>query len=98
MLRKDDTLVVTRLDRIGRSLINLVDVISLLRERGVQLGVLDGDIDTTTPTGKFFFHINAAMARVGGGDDPRAQRGPLVTNGGRRPRRLLTNAPKRAER
>jgi DNA invertase Pin-like site-specific DNA recombinase len=61
-LRKDDVLVVTKLDRIGRSLINLVDVITVLRERGVQLKVLDGDIDATMATGKFFSHIVAAMA------------------------------------
>lgn len=61
-LRADDVLVVTKMDRIGRSLVNLIDVINLLRDHGVQLRVLDGDIDTTTPTGKLFFHIIGAMA------------------------------------
>ncbi len=62
VLRDGDVLVVTKLDRLGRSLVNLVDIINLLGERGVQLQALDGSVDTTTPTGKFFFHIASAMA------------------------------------
>ena len=62
VLREGDVLVVTKLDRIGRSLVNLVDIMRLLGDRGVQLRVLDGSVDTTTPSGKFFFHIVAAMA------------------------------------
>ena len=61
-LRKGDTLVVTKLDRIGRSLVNLVDVVRLLGERGVELKVLDQDIDTSTANGKLIFHIMAALA------------------------------------
>jgi len=97
MLREDDILVVTKLDRIGRSLINLVDVISLLRERGVQLGVLDGDIDTTTPTGKFFFHVNAAMAEWVAAMT-REHSGPVSNEWRQKAPALLTNAPKRAGR
>ena len=61
-LRKGDTLVVTKLDRVGRSLINLIDVVKLLGDRGVDLKVLDQDIDTSTPNGKLIFHIMAALA------------------------------------
>jgi DNA invertase Pin-like site-specific DNA recombinase len=61
-LRKGDVLVVTKLDRIGRSLVNLVDVVRLLGERGVGLKVLDQDIDTSTPGGKLPFHIMSALA------------------------------------
>ena len=61
-LREGDTLVVTKLDRVGRSLVNLVDVVRLLGERGVELKVLDQDIDTSTPNGKLIFHIMAALA------------------------------------
>jgi len=61
-LRKGDTLVVTKLDRIGRSLVNLVDVVRLLGDRGVELEVLDQGIDTSTPNGKLIFHIMAALA------------------------------------
>jgi DNA invertase Pin-like site-specific DNA recombinase len=93
MLRKDDALVVTKLDRIGRSLINLVDVMSLLRERGV----LDGDIDTTTPTGKFFFHVNAAMAEWVAAMT-REHSGPVSNEWRQKAPALLTNAPKGAGR
>ncbi len=62
-LRPGDTLVVTKLDRIGRSLINLVDVVALLHARVVNIRSLDqGDIDTTTPHGKLLFAIMAALA------------------------------------
>ncbi len=62
-LQPGDTLIVTKLDRIGRSLINLVDVVTTLAVRGVGIRSLDqGDIDTTTPHGKLLFQIMAALA------------------------------------
>lgn len=62
-LRPGDTLYVTKLDRIGRSLVNLVDVVTTLAARGVGIRSLDqGDIDTTTPHGKLLFQIMAALA------------------------------------
>ncbi len=62
-LRPGDTLLVTKLDRIGRSLTNLVDVVTTLAARGVGIRSLDqGDIDTTTPHGKLIFQIMAALA------------------------------------
>lgn len=61
-LRKGDVLVVTKLDRIGRSLINLCDVVGILGERGIELKVLDQDLDTSTPSGKLIFHVLAALA------------------------------------
>lgn len=64
VLRKDDVLMTTKLDRIGRSLINVVDVVNLLAERGVQLIVLDQGIDTTTAAGRFVFHVFAALAEL----------------------------------
>jgi DNA invertase Pin-like site-specific DNA recombinase len=64
VLRKDDVLVATKLDRIGRSLVNLIDVVSLLGERGVQLRMLDQPIDTSTAMGKFFFQVMAALAEL----------------------------------
>ena len=60
--RRGDQLVVTKLDRIGRSVRNLLDVSSLLQERGVDLVCLDQPIDTTSPQGKLFFTILAAFA------------------------------------
>jgi DNA invertase Pin-like site-specific DNA recombinase len=61
-LEPGDALVSVRLDRIGRSVQNLIDVANLLRDRGVDLVCLDQPIDTTTPLGKMFFTILAAFA------------------------------------
>jgi DNA invertase Pin-like site-specific DNA recombinase len=61
-LRAGDVLVILRFDRIGRSLKHLIDVVNDLHEREVGLLVLDQDINTTTPAGKFMFHIFGAVA------------------------------------
>lgn len=61
-LEKGDVLVVVKLDRMGRSVRNLIDVVSLLNDRGVDIHVLDQGIDTTTPAGKFMFHVLASVA------------------------------------
>lgn len=61
-LREGDVLVTTKLDRIGRSVSNLVAVAGHLREAGVDLVVLDQQIDTTTPSGKLIFHVLSAIA------------------------------------
>ena len=64
-LRKGDTLVVWKLDRLGRNLHHLVNVVHDLETRGVALRVLTGHgaaIDTTTPAGKLVFGIFAALA------------------------------------
>jgi DNA invertase Pin-like site-specific DNA recombinase len=61
-LRPGDTLVVWKLDRLGRSLRHLVDTITGLAERGVGFRSLQEAIDTTTPGGKLVFHVFAALA------------------------------------
>ena len=61
-LREGDVLVIVRLDRIGRSVKNLIEVVSSLGAKGIDLLVLDQAIDTTTPVGKFMFHVLAAIA------------------------------------
>lgn len=59
-----DLLIVWRLDRLGRSLLHLVEIISQLRARGVNFRSLsDGVIDTTSATGELVFHIMAAIAQ-----------------------------------
>ena len=64
-LRSGDTLIVWKLDRLGRDLRHLVNVVHDLTERGVGLKVLTGQgaaIDTTTASGKLVFGIFAALA------------------------------------
>ena len=61
-LRSGDTLVVTKLDRIGRSVGNLIEVVGDLAGRRVDLVVLDQGVDTTTPAGRMLFHVLAAIA------------------------------------
>src|SRR5580765_3704636 len=61
-LRAGDTLVVWRLDRLGRSLQHLIEVVALLAERGIGFKSLTEQIDTTTPGGKLIFHVFGALA------------------------------------
>jgi DNA invertase Pin-like site-specific DNA recombinase len=61
-LREGDTLVVWRLDRLGRSLRHLIDTITKLADRGVGFKSLTENIDTTTSGGKLVFHIFGALA------------------------------------
>lgn len=61
-LRKGDVLVIWRLDRLARSLKDLIRISEELEERGVGLRSLQENIDTTTATGKLFFHLMGALA------------------------------------
>jgi DNA invertase Pin-like site-specific DNA recombinase len=61
-LRSGDVVVVWRLDRLGRSLKNLIALVEDLAERGVGFRSLTENIDTTTTGGKLIFHIFAALA------------------------------------
>jgi DNA invertase Pin-like site-specific DNA recombinase len=63
-LRDDDTLVVWKLDRLGRSVKHLVDLVGELREQGIQFRSLTDLIDTATPSGRFFFHVMASLAEM----------------------------------
>ena len=61
-LRSGDTLVVWRLDRLGRSLKHLIETIETLEAQGVGFQSVTESIDTTTSGGKLVFHIFAALA------------------------------------
>lgn len=63
-VHEGDTLVVWRLDRLGRSTKQLIEYVDGLRERGVEFVSLQDSIDTTTSTGKFFFTVMAAFAQL----------------------------------
>ncbi|WP_367143626.1 recombinase family protein [Pantoea stewartii] len=63
-LKAGDTLVVWKLDRLGRSMRHLVMLTEELRERGVNFRSLTDSIDTSTPMGRFFFHVMGALAEM----------------------------------
>ena len=61
-LRPGDTLVVWKLDRLGRSLRHLIDTVGELERRGVGFKSLRESVDTTTPGGRLVFHLFGALA------------------------------------
>ncbi|PSB15232.1 DNA invertase [Phormidesmis priestleyi ULC007] len=64
MLREGDSLVVWKLDRLGRRVKHLVDLVGELHQQGIQLKSLTDSIDTATPSGRFFFHVMASLAEM----------------------------------
>lgn len=61
-VREGDTLVVTKLDRLARSMANLVDITGKLRRKGVELKILALNLDTGTPTGKLMLNLMGSIA------------------------------------
>lgn len=61
-VREGDSLVITKLDRLARSTYHLTQIAEELKEKGVDLVVLDQNIDTSTPTGKLLFNMLASIA------------------------------------
>ena len=64
VLREGDTLVVWKLDRLGRSVKNLISLIADLNSKGIHFKSITDSIDTSTPSGRFFFHIMASLAEM----------------------------------
>src|ERR671930_1010090 len=61
-LREGDTLIVWRLDRLGRSLKHLIETVTSLKQQGIAFKSLTENIDTATATGQLVFHIFGALA------------------------------------
>lgn len=61
-VRESDVLVITKLDRLARSLSDLLKITAGLEAKGVALKVLDQSIDTTTPEGRMTYQILGAVA------------------------------------
>ncbi|CQR42196.1 site-specific DNA recombinase; e14 prophage [Thiomonas sp. CB3] len=63
-LREGDTLVVWKLDRLGRTVKGLVELVESLQAQGIQFRSLTDAIDTSSPSGRFFFHVMASLAQM----------------------------------
>lgn len=63
-LRRGDTLIVWKLDRLGRSMKQLVDLINTLHEKDIHFRSVTDSIDTSTSSGRFFFHVMASLAEM----------------------------------
>lgn len=63
-LRKGDTLVVYKLDRLGRTMHQLVNLLQEFNEKGIHFVSIKDGIDTSTTMGRFLFHIFGAMAEM----------------------------------
>lgn len=61
-VREGDTLVITKLDRLARSMLHLSKILDQLKSKGVELRVIDQSIDTSTPVGKLLFNVLGSIA------------------------------------
>lgn len=64
VLRENDSLVVWKFDRLGRSVKDLVNIVCELEQRGVHFKSLTDQIDTSTTASRFFFHVMASLAQM----------------------------------
>lgn len=63
-LRRGDRLVVWKLDRLGRSVRDLITIVDIIEKAGADIVSITDGIDTSTAMGKFFFHVMAALAEL----------------------------------
>ena len=71
ILRKGDEVVVWKLDRLGRSLRDLVDLVNFLNEKEVSFHSIQDRIDTSSPVGQFTFHMSHSLKEISYGKGPR---------------------------
>ncbi|QGP56807.1 DNA-invertase hin (plasmid) [Piscirickettsia salmonis] len=64
MLRTGDTLVVWKLDRLGRTVKGLIEFVEHLHSNDINFKSVTDNIDTSTPSGRFFFHVMASLAQM----------------------------------
>lgn len=64
VLRPGDTLVVWKLDRLGRTVKGLVELVNQLHDQQINFKSITDNIDTSTPSGRFFFHVMASLAQM----------------------------------
>ena len=64
VLRKGDTLVVWKLDRLGRTVKGLIDLVNQLHQKDIHFKSITDNVDTSTPSGRFFFHVMASLAQM----------------------------------
>lgn len=64
VLRDGDTLVVWKLDRLGRTVKGLVELVNQLHNRKVNFKSVTDNVDTSSPSGRFFFHVMASLAQM----------------------------------
>ncbi len=63
-LRENDTLVVWKLDRLGRTVKGLIELVNQLHEKGSNFKSITDNIDTSSTAGRFFFHVMASLAQM----------------------------------
>tara|TARA_R110000868_G_scaffold273336_1_gene532562 strand:- start:72 stop:452 length:381 start_codon:yes stop_codon:yes gene_type:complete len=64
VLRENDTLVVWKLDRLGRTVKGLIELVNGLEKKNIHFKSITDNVDTSTPSGRFFFHVMASLAQM----------------------------------
>src|SRR3990167_6302000 len=64
VLRKNDTLVVWKLDRLGRTVKGLIDLVNQLHQKEIHFKSITDNVDTSSTSGRFFFHVMASLAQM----------------------------------